>query len=234
MPEVAERSFYRFGRFRLDPTGRVLFRGDTAIRLPPKAADTLLLLLQNAGNVVDKQELLKRVWQDAFVEEGSLTRAISVLRKALQEAGGREFISTVAKRGYRFAAPVIETPGRPARAAAQRSMLVVLPFENLSNARKHDYFSEGMTEEMITRLARLNPERLGVIARTSSMQYKSSHKTVRQIGRSATSPTSGPRAMNEISATCSLYNWRSPKPSPKRFRSSWRLRSSNAWPAPLR
>ncbi len=184
MPELTERRFYRFGRFRLDPHGRVLFRGDRAVRLPPKAADTLLLLVQNAGNVVEKQDLLKRVWQGTFVEEGSLTRTISLLRKALQDAAhGQQFISTIAKRGYCFAAPVIEIPGEPARSAAERLMIVVLPFENLSGSRKHDYFSEGLTEEMITRLARLNPERLGVIARTSAMQYRSTEKSVRQIGR---------------------------------------------------
>jgi TolB-like protein/Flp pilus assembly protein TadD len=183
MPEPAERRFYRFGRFRLDPNGRVLFRGDRAVRLPPKAADTLLLLVQNAGNVVEKQDLLKHVWRDAFVEEGSLTRTISILRKALEGAAhGQKFISTVVKRGYRFAARVIEIPGEPARSCAERLMMVVLPFENLSGGKKHDYFSEGMTEEMITRLARLNPERLGVIARTSAMQYKSTDKSIRQIG----------------------------------------------------
>jgi len=184
MPEPAERRFYRFGRFRLDPSGRVLFRGDRAIRLPPKAVDTLLLLVQHAGNVVEKQELLKHVWQDAFVEEGSLTRTISILRKALEDAAhGQQFISTIAKRGYRFAAPVIESPGQPVRAATERLMMAVLPFENLSGGKRHDYFSDGMTEEMITRLARLNPGRLGVIARTSCMQYKSTEKSVRQIGR---------------------------------------------------
>ena len=62
-------------------------------------------------------------------------------------------------------------------------MLVVLPFENLSGGKRHDYFSDGVTEEMITQLARLSPERLGVIARTSAMQYKSTAKSVRQIGR---------------------------------------------------
>jgi DNA-binding winged helix-turn-helix (wHTH) protein len=68
--------FYEFGRFRLDGTGRVLFRGDQAVPLSPKAADVLLLLVQNSGSVVEKKELLNRVWHDAFVEEDSLTRTI--------------------------------------------------------------------------------------------------------------------------------------------------------------
>jgi len=101
--------FYKFGRFRLDGTGRVLFRGDEAVPLSPKAAEVLLLLVTNAGSVVEKEELLSKVWQDAFVEEGSLTRTISILRKVL-EAGsaGQECIATVSKRGYRFVLPVKE------------------------------------------------------------------------------------------------------------------------------
>jgi len=76
MGERADRRFYEFGSFRLDPTGRILFHGDRAIPLPPKAADTLLLLVENAGNVVEKHDLLKQVWHDALVEEGSVTRTI--------------------------------------------------------------------------------------------------------------------------------------------------------------
>jgi TolB-like protein/DNA-binding winged helix-turn-helix (wHTH) protein/Flp pilus assembly protein TadD len=107
---VAERRFFEFGRFRLDQTGRLLFCGDQSIPLPPKAADVLLLLVQNAGNVVEKEQLLKTVWPEAYVEEGSLARAISLLRKALEEGGnGREYIATISKRGYRFVVPVRET-----------------------------------------------------------------------------------------------------------------------------
>ena len=117
---MAERRFYQFGPFRLDAGGRLLFRGNDPIPLPPKAADTLLLLVENAGQVVEKDELLKKVWQGAFVEEGSLTRAISVLRKALGEGvDGQEYIATISKRGYRFAAPVgavSAEPGEPAQA----------------------------------------------------------------------------------------------------------------------
>src|SRR5262250_3639157 len=94
--EYADRHFYRFGRFRLDRTGCVLFCDDRPVILPRKAADTLLFLVENAGNVVEKQDLLKHVWRDAFVEEGSLTRTISVLRKALEDgADGQEFIGTI-------------------------------------------------------------------------------------------------------------------------------------------
>ncbi len=180
---MANQCFYEFGRFRLDPAGRVLYRGDKAIPLSPKAADALLLLVQKAGNVVKKEELLKEVWQDAFVEEGSLTRTIFLLRKALADgSNGQEYIVTVSKRGYRFVAKVTETGAQPQPTTSGKLMLAVLPFENLSNDVQQEYFNDGLTEEMITQLSRLNPGRLGVIARTSAMRYKGTKKSIREIG----------------------------------------------------
>lgn len=181
---MSGQRFYQFGPFRLDPAGRLLFREGEPVPLAPKVADTLLLLVENAGKVVEKEELLKKVWQDAFIEEGSLTRTISVLRKALGEVSeGREYISTLSKRGYRFVAPVTEVAGEKEPAKADRVMLAVLPFENFSEEKNQEYFTDGLTEEMITALGRLNPQRLGVIARTSAMAYKDSAKSIRQIGR---------------------------------------------------
>jgi TolB-like protein/Flp pilus assembly protein TadD len=184
MADRAGRRFYEFGEFRFDPAGRVLFRGDQVVPLPPKAADTLLLLVQNAGNVVEKQDLLERTWHGAFVEEGSLTRTISILRKALEDGvHGQEFISTIPTRGYRFAARVQGSSSLPAAPLASKIMLAVLPFENLTGQKSQEYFSDGLTEEMITQLGRMNPERLGVIARTSAMRYKDATKTAHQIGQ---------------------------------------------------
>jgi TolB-like protein/Flp pilus assembly protein TadD len=178
---MSAASSYRFGPFRFDARGRVLMRGDKDLGLPPKAADTLLLLLRHAREVVDRNALLDGVWGDVAVGEGSLTRTISILRKAL---GGRDasdtYIATVSKRGYRFVAAV-EDDAAPADDG--RAMLAVLPFENLSAPPRHDYWSDGLTEEMIAQLSRLNPERLGVIARTSSMMFKGTRKRVGEIGR---------------------------------------------------
>jgi TolB-like protein/Tfp pilus assembly protein PilF len=184
MADRAERRFYEFGRFRLDLTDRVLLRDGEAIPLPPKAADTLVFLVQNADSVVEKQRLLKQVWKDAFVEEGSLTRTISILRKALEDgAHGQEFISTIPTRGYRFATRVEGVSKVPAFSHPSKIMLAVLPFENLSGHKNQEYFSDGLTEEMITQLGRMNPDHLGVIARTSAMKYKNATKTVHEIGR---------------------------------------------------
>lgn len=175
-------TFYEFGRFRLDAKGGMLFRGSAPVSLPPKAVDTLVLLVENGGAVVDKAEILRRVWKDAFVEEGSLTRTISILRKALGE-GEQEYIATISKRGYRFVADVRQTSQPPPSASPQGLVIVVLPFENLGEKAAEDYFNDGLTEEMITQLSRLNPDRLRVIARTSAMRYKRTKKSVRDIGK---------------------------------------------------
>ena len=180
---MPDRCFYEFGPFRLDPSGRVLFRGAQAVPLPPKAGDVLVLLLQRAGDVVAKDELLKQVWHDAFVEDGSLTRTISVLRGILGAGrNGQQYIATVSRRGYRFAAPVTQAGPQPRASIPGKLMLAVLPFENLSEERTQEYFNDGLTEEMITQLSRLNPERLGVIARTSAMKYKGTKKSIKEIG----------------------------------------------------
>jgi TolB-like protein/Tfp pilus assembly protein PilF len=175
---------YEFRQYRLDTRARLLFRNGQRVVLTPKAVDLLIALVEAQGQTVDKHELLRRVWPDTVVEEGSLSSHIFQLRRALGEsAGGQRFIETIPKRGYRFVSPCAQLGSSAPRADVGRLMLVVLPFENLSGGRKHDYFSEGLTEEMISQLARLNPEQLGVIARTSAMQYKSTTKTPQQIGR---------------------------------------------------
>ncbi len=95
----------KFGPYRLDRDQRLLFRGSEIIPLVPRLYDTLSALVESGGRVADKEDLLRRVWQDAFVEEGSLARNVSTLRKILGE-GPRDhkYIVTVPKRGYRFAA----------------------------------------------------------------------------------------------------------------------------------
>jgi DNA-binding winged helix-turn-helix (wHTH) protein len=106
-----ERRSYEFGPFRLDANCRALFCGSVPVPLPPKVAETLVVLVQNAGQIVSKEELLRRIWPNTFIEEGSLTRTISILRKALDDGNGEEFIATLSKRGYRFTATVNGTPG---------------------------------------------------------------------------------------------------------------------------
>jgi DNA-binding winged helix-turn-helix (wHTH) protein/tetratricopeptide (TPR) repeat protein len=101
------KDIYEFGPFRVDPSQRLLFRNNQTVPLQPKAFDTLLVLVQNSGRVVLKEELMKTVWPETFVEESNLTQNIFVLRKILEETPGqRRYIVTVPGRGYRFAEDV--------------------------------------------------------------------------------------------------------------------------------
>ena len=98
---------FHFGEFRIDPLERTLRRNDSAVTLQRRAFDVLLYLVQNPGRVVTKDELLKNVWPDAFVDENNLTQSISVLRKALDQRPGEiSYITTLPGRGYQFVVPV--------------------------------------------------------------------------------------------------------------------------------
>lgn len=103
--------FYEFGEFRLDAHKRVLLKNGELIHLTSKVFEVLLVLIQNSGRVLDKDELMKQVWEDTIVEEANLKNSISTLRKALGEERGQSiYIQTLPKRGYKFIAPVIALP----------------------------------------------------------------------------------------------------------------------------
>jgi Tol biopolymer transport system component/DNA-binding winged helix-turn-helix (wHTH) protein len=103
------RHCYEFGPFTADPEVRTLMRNEQVVPLPPKAFDVLMAFLKSAGAPVSRDDLMKTIWGDVFVEEGNLTNAISVLRKALSGDGGAsQYIVTIPRRGYRFAVPVRE------------------------------------------------------------------------------------------------------------------------------
>jgi eukaryotic-like serine/threonine-protein kinase len=108
---VERKQFYEFGPFRIDPDKRLLLRDDQPVPLQPKAFETLLVLVQNSGTVVLKNDLMKTLWPDSFVEESNLTQHIFVLRKSLGEtAGENRYIATIPGRGYRFAEKVRLVP----------------------------------------------------------------------------------------------------------------------------
>ncbi len=97
---------YTFGPFSIDPDSRLLFRNGERVPLPPKAADFLVLLLEREGQLVTKDELLKEVWPDTFVQEGNLARHIFLLRKTLGETpDGASYVETVPKRAIASPAP---------------------------------------------------------------------------------------------------------------------------------
>ena len=228
---MRESQLFVFGDFTLDPRQRLLLRGTEVIGLEPKVFDTLLALVESAGQALTKDELLARVWPDAFVEEGSLTRNISTLRKVLATDGNPQgYIETLSKRGYRFQ-PVVRavsantpdaselpaplaadeppapTPNRRpwligaaaamallAVAAAAAGLwwrgtdarapiasIAVLPLQNLSGDAGQEFFSDGMTEALISKLAQITDVR--VTSRTSVMRFKGTSEPVPAIGR---------------------------------------------------
>lgn len=100
---------YRFGPFRLDPSARRLTRDGEPVQLTARAFDTLVVLVENRGRAVGKDELIGSVWRDTFVEENNLNQAVSALRKALRDgSNGEQFIQTIPRRGYDFVAQVVE------------------------------------------------------------------------------------------------------------------------------
>ena len=111
---LKEKRLYQFGSYRLDAMERVLLRDGQPVTLPPKDLETLLVLVERAGHIVEKEELLDKVWPGVFIEEGNLARHIFNLRQVLGDSpDGRKYIETIPKRRYRFVAAVRED-GEPA------------------------------------------------------------------------------------------------------------------------
>src|SRR5215468_4409508 len=129
MPSLTS-NLYAFGEFCVDPQSRVLRLRDEPIALTPKAFEVLVLLIQANGQVVSKNELMKAVWPDSFVEESNLTQTVFMLRKALGETAEQRYILTVQGQGYRFVMPVLEaelprarTPEAPRESVSTRTAL---------------------------------------------------------------------------------------------------------------
>ncbi|MGC1452350.1 MAG: winged helix-turn-helix domain-containing protein, partial [Candidatus Sulfotelmatobacter sp.] len=129
------KHFYTFGQFQLDPSEWVLTLDGKSVPLAPKAFEALVVLVENAGHLVDKDDLMKRLWPDSFVEEGNVAKHVSLLRNVLSEAtNGREYIETVPKRGYRFVVDVREVSDAEADPSAQ-----TVPSANLNGKKVSHY-----------------------------------------------------------------------------------------------
>jgi TolB-like protein/DNA-binding winged helix-turn-helix (wHTH) protein len=176
----------RFGAFELDVRSRELRKGATRVRLQEQPFEILCLMLERPGHVVTRDELRRRLWPDGtFVDfEHSLNAAVKRLRAALgDDADNPRYVETLPRRGYRFiaVAPAADRP-LPLALAAPRVRLAVLPFRSLGEDGQ-EYFTDGLTEEMIAQLGRLCRGRIGVIARQSSMTFKGTSCGAREIGR---------------------------------------------------
>ncbi len=145
---------FEFGPFRLDGAKRVLWRAGEVVPLTPKVVALLQALVERGGDVVLKQELLARVWPDAVVEEANLSVAVAALRKALgPQADGSSYVQTIARRGYRFAAPL------RSEGVASRLALAVLPFVCLG-PETEPHFGLGLADALIGRLTEVEELRV--------------------------------------------------------------------------
>src|SRR5262247_671199 len=127
---------YVFGRFRVDARNRLLMSGSEILMLPPKAFDTLLTLIENNGSVLSKEDLLRMVWPDEFVEENNLAQNISKIRRVLEgRPDDTKYIETIPKRGYRFVAN-IEVLGPPA-VSSQKERSNVIHRAAFPNPKTH-------------------------------------------------------------------------------------------------
>jgi TolB-like protein len=178
--------FIRFGPFEVDLRAGELRKHGIKVKLREQSFQVLALLLEHPFEVVTREESRAQLWRaDVFVDfENNLNTAVTRLREALGDSTEKpRYVETLPRRGYRFVAPVSKGGPRPDECRAGNVRLTVLPFDNLSGDPAQEYFSDGMTEELITELACLAPGRLGVIARTSAMRYKGSRREVTRIGR---------------------------------------------------
>jgi len=141
------RHSYEFGTFRLDPAAHVLLSHERSVPLPPKAFDTLVLLVQQSGRLVRKEEFLRTIWPDSFVEENNLTQCISVLRRVLANGEGSPVIETVPRLGYRFVAEVRKIRSRDAEfsnAASHEQEVSVGEFSGAANGKQEPAIGAGV------------------------------------------------------------------------------------------
>ena len=192
--------FYDFGPFRVDLREHLLLRGGETVPLTPKAFETLVQLVRNSGRIVIKEDLLKMVWPETYVEEATLAQNVFTLRKALGSSEGEQYIQTIPRRGYRFVATVREVLDEPAGVqptpaeapsvpprnvpiANERKVfsIAVLPLINSSGDPDAEYLTDGITESIVNTLSLL-PD-LKIKACSTVLPFKGLDTDPQAIGR---------------------------------------------------
>ena len=185
--------FFHFGPFRMDLLEHRLWREDEEVALTPKAFDTLLVLVRNSGRLVAKEELLKSVWPETFVNDATVAQNIFTLRKALGGSEGDPFIQTIPKRGYRFVAAVtqvwdgsvnvsgdqVETADSIRWGETITRSLAVLPLINETEDPNAEYLCDSLTESLVNSLSLLP----GVQIKACSVVLHYKGRDVQEAGR---------------------------------------------------
>ncbi|MFN0170903.1 MAG: winged helix-turn-helix domain-containing tetratricopeptide repeat protein [Bryobacteraceae bacterium] len=180
------KALFRFGEYELDAACFEISRKGRPVRIERLPMQLLLFLIEHREGLVTREEIAERLWGRGvhLDADNGINTAIGKLRRLFRDDAARpRFIKTVTGAGYRFIAPVeVIEPAIAESKERSRVMVAVLPFENLTAIPGQDYFAEGITEDTISHLGQIEPLRLGVIARTSTMAYRGSAKTIAQIG----------------------------------------------------
>ena len=176
-------AWIRFGIYELNSSERAILRKGVKLRLQDKPFSLLDLLIQNSGQLVDREELRRRLWPtgtNVDFEHG-VRVAMHKLRTALDDtAEDPRYIETVTGHGYRFIAPIIQHQSNP---QVNFPAVIVLPVVGLSSGTEIGYLADGFTEEITAQLSNARPGRLSVIGRTTAMCYKGVAKSIATIGR---------------------------------------------------
>jgi TolB-like protein len=188
MAGSAVAAIYHFDRFVLDLGRGVLIADGVERNLRPKSFSLLCHFVENAGRLIDRDEINRAVWPGAFVTDDSIAQCVSDLRRALNDPQQR-LLRTLPRRGYVLAvetqrvddAPSDIAPPRPEASISEKPAIAVLPFQNMSGDPEQDHFADGMAEDIITALSRIRW--LSVLARNSTFTYKGRAVDVKQVGR---------------------------------------------------
>ena len=184
------RRIFRFGPFELNTGERILTRDGEVVPLTRKAFETLSLLVQNSGHVLQKEEMMQSIWPDSFVEEATLAQNVFTLRRVLGESPIQaQYIETVPKFGYRFIAKVTEVFPEYGQEATSEDKgdvppvksIAILPFKILTAESDNEYFGLGMADALITRLSNVKD----IIVRPTSaiLKYHGQEKNLFVVGR---------------------------------------------------
>ena len=179
---------HEFGPYRLDVDSEMLFRGSEPVALGRRAVTLLRLLVERAGTPVSKDALMEAAWPGIAIEESNLTVQIAALQRTFAEIdGSTSWIETLPRRGYRYIGPPVATgseaglPVSPVPVVSDKPSLAVLPLSNLSGDPAQDYFSDGITGDIIAELSRFRS--LFVVARHSSFAYSGKTTEIKRVGR---------------------------------------------------